>query len=165
MSWGTPAIVSRVSGVEDIVIDRASGLVFDPGDERGYVAALTTAMAMTDEGWQAMSVAAFETVQRRFAIEASPNGTSRIYERLLQRGVARRGSGAVVSSLLSIAILSLFTPFKVATGLVQVRPFDALAGVALVWALTRGKTFPAGRAAYRRAGAPALLRVARACRH
>ena len=40
MSWGVPAVVSRVSGVPDIVADGVSGLVFAPGDESGYVAAL-----------------------------------------------------------------------------------------------------------------------------
>jgi hypothetical protein len=46
--------------------------------------------------------------------------------------------------LLSFAILSLFTPLKIATPLVQVRPFDALTGLALLLAFARGKTFPRG---------------------
>ena len=47
-----------------------------------------------------------------------------------------------MSYLLSLALLSLFTPFKIATGLVQLRPFDALTGLALVWAFSRGRIFP-----------------------
>jgi uncharacterized membrane protein len=44
--------------------------------------------------------------------------------------------------LLGFAILSLFTPFKIATGLVQIRPFDALTGLALAVAFMRGRIFP-----------------------
>ena len=44
--------------------------------------------------------------------------------------------------LLAFAILSLFTPFKIATGLVQIRPFDALTALALGLAFMRGRIFP-----------------------
>ena len=44
--------------------------------------------------------------------------------------------------LLAFAILSLFTPFKISTGLVQIRPFDALTGLALALAFMRGRIFP-----------------------
>ena len=46
--------------------------------------------------------------------------------------------------LLSLAVLSLFTPLKIATGLAQIRPFDALTLLALGWALSRGRIFPRG---------------------
>jgi hypothetical protein len=44
--------------------------------------------------------------------------------------------------LLAFALLSLFTPFKIATGLVQIRPFDALTGLALAVAFMQGRIFP-----------------------
>jgi hypothetical protein len=46
--------------------------------------------------------------------------------------------------VLGFALLSLFTPFKVLTPIVQVRPFDALTGLALLWAFAHGKAFPRG---------------------
>ena len=61
MSWGVPGVVSRVSGVDDIVDDGRSGPGIRAGRRRGYVAALEAAMAMTDPAWQAMSQAAAET--------------------------------------------------------------------------------------------------------
>jgi glycosyltransferase involved in cell wall biosynthesis len=84
MSWGVPAVVSRVSGVDDIVVNGGSGLVFEPGDDRGYVAALEAAMAMTDQAWQAMSQAAAETAGRLFAIDVVAERHVALYSRLLQ---------------------------------------------------------------------------------
>ncbi len=69
MSWGVPAVVSRVSGVDDMVIDGQSGLVFEPGDDAGCLQALEAAMAMTPAAWTAMSEAAAETARTRFAMD------------------------------------------------------------------------------------------------
>src|SRR5262245_10733026 len=44
--------------------------------------------------------------------------------------------------LLAFALLSLFTPFKISTGLVQIRPFDLLTALALAVAFMRGRIFP-----------------------
>lgn len=44
--------------------------------------------------------------------------------------------------LVSLAILTLFTPFRVSTGLVYLRPFDALAFLMLGLALVQGRVFP-----------------------
>jgi glycosyltransferase involved in cell wall biosynthesis len=84
MSWGVPAVVSRVSGVPDIVADRVSGFVFEPGDDDGYVAALTAALAMTPAQWQAMSEAAADTMRRLFAIEVVAERHVDLYSRLLR---------------------------------------------------------------------------------
>jgi glycosyltransferase involved in cell wall biosynthesis len=84
MSWGTPAIVSKVSGVEDIVADGVSGLVFEPGDDEGYVAALRRAMSMTADDWRAMSGQAVERMWRGFAIESVAEQHLAIYRGLLQ---------------------------------------------------------------------------------
>lgn len=46
--------------------------------------------------------------------------------------------------LTALAVLSLFTPFRVSTPLVYLRPFDALAFLTLAWALARGRVFPRG---------------------
>ena len=85
MSWGVPAVVSRVSGVDDIVAEGRSGLVFEPGDDHGYVAALQTAMAMTAPAWQTMSHTAVETARRMFAIDVVAARHVALYSRLLGR--------------------------------------------------------------------------------
>jgi glycosyltransferase involved in cell wall biosynthesis len=86
MSWGTPAIVSKVSGVEDIVTHGASGFVYEPGDDHGFVGALRSAMAMTAHEWKAMSDNAFDTIRRRFAIEGIAEQHIAIYQELLRQG-------------------------------------------------------------------------------
>lgn len=48
------------------------------------------------------------------------------------------------TALLAFAVLSLFTPFKIVTPLVQIRPFDLFTGLMLAWALVRGRAFPRG---------------------
>ena len=83
MSWGVPAIVSRVSGVQDIVADRVSGFTFEPGDDAGYLAALTAAAALTPGQWQAMSEAAADTMRLRFAIGVVAERHVDLYSRLL----------------------------------------------------------------------------------
>jgi glycosyltransferase involved in cell wall biosynthesis len=85
MSWGVPPVVSRVSGVDDIVTQGRSGLVFEPGDDHGYVAALQTAMAMTAPAWQLMSQSAAETARRFFAIDVVARRHVALYSRLLGR--------------------------------------------------------------------------------
>ncbi|HEY4344558.1 MAG TPA: O-antigen ligase family protein [Parvibaculum sp.] len=43
--------------------------------------------------------------------------------------------------LISIALLTLFTAFKIKTGLLQIRPFDGLVAVMLLWTLAYGTSF------------------------
>jgi len=49
-----------------------------------------------------------------------------------------------VTVLTALAVLSLFTPFRVSLSLVYVRPFDALAFLMLGWSFARGRVFPRG---------------------
>lgn len=86
LSWGTPAIVSRVSGVEDIVRHGESGLVFEAGDDEAYMAALRRALAVTRAEWAAMSQAAFTTAQATFSIDGVADRHVAIYRRLLDPG-------------------------------------------------------------------------------
>jgi glycosyltransferase involved in cell wall biosynthesis len=96
MSWGTPAIISRVSGVDDIVVDGRSGFVFEPGDDSAFVAALRRAMAMTSTEWQAMGEAAFETAKTRFSIERIAEQHIAIYQSLLSGSGTAPAAPAIV---------------------------------------------------------------------
>ena len=49
-----------------------------------------------------------------------------------------------MTALTALAVLSLFTPFRVSLPLVHVRPFDALAFLMLGWCFARGRVFPRG---------------------
>ncbi len=84
MSWGTPPVVSRVSGVDDIVRHGTSGLVFEAGDDDAFVTTLREAMSMTPDRWQAMSDAAFDTARERFSIEGVAVRHVAIYRSLLR---------------------------------------------------------------------------------
>lgn len=84
MSWGTPPVVSRVSGVDDIVGHDTSGLVFEAGSDDAFVTTLQRAISMTPERWQAMSDAAFETARERFSIEGVAVRHVAIYRSLLR---------------------------------------------------------------------------------
>lgn len=88
MSWGVPAVVSRVSGVHDIVTDGVSGFVFAPGDDEGFLAALRAAVSLRPDAWQAMSEAAADTMRRRFAIDVIAERHVDLYSRLLRVGEA-----------------------------------------------------------------------------
>jgi glycosyltransferase involved in cell wall biosynthesis len=88
MSWGVPAVVSRVSGVQDVVTDAVSGFVFTPGDEAGYIAALEAALALSAPEWQAMSEAAADTMRRLFAMDTVAERHVDLYGRLLRAGEA-----------------------------------------------------------------------------
>jgi glycosyltransferase involved in cell wall biosynthesis len=84
MSWGTPPIVSRVSGVDDIVRHDTSGFVFEAGNDDAFVTTLQRAMSMTADSWQAMSHAAFDTARERFSIEGVAVRHVAIYRSLMR---------------------------------------------------------------------------------
>lgn len=84
MSWGTPPVVSRVSGVDDIVRHDTSGFVFEAGDDDAFVTTLRRAISMTPDQWQAMSHAAFETARERFSIEGVAVRHVAIYRSLMR---------------------------------------------------------------------------------
>lgn len=69
MSFGLMPLVSRVSGVTDIVEDNRSGLLFDPADLDEFVRRLETAVKMTAAARRAFGTAARATVRDRFGID------------------------------------------------------------------------------------------------
>jgi glycosyltransferase involved in cell wall biosynthesis len=91
------ALLESMSGVEDIVTP-SSGLVFEPGDDDGFVTALRRAMTMTAGEWKAMSDAALETVGRRFSIEGVAERHVAIYQSLLGRQAATQRVEAAASA-------------------------------------------------------------------
>ncbi len=84
MSHAVPPLVSRVSGVADIVEDGVSGLLFAPGDQRAYAASLREAVAMPAERREAMGRAAAEAVRTRFGMDRIADGHIALYSELVE---------------------------------------------------------------------------------
>ncbi len=140
MSASVPPITSRVSGVDDIVDDGRSGLIFDAADPDGFVRALAEAMAVDADRWRRDERCGAR--DHRGPLQHA--GRDRRSRRSLSRPVGgpARTVGHIMTVLLTLALLSLFTPFKIVTGLVQLRPFDVLCVVMTAWLLTKGRLVP-----------------------
>jgi glycosyltransferase involved in cell wall biosynthesis len=83
MSFAVPPIVSRVSGVSDLVEDGISGLLFPPGDKSILLAQLHAATAMTLDRRRRMGKAAQATIRERFSIELSVKQNLELYKSLI----------------------------------------------------------------------------------
>lgn len=70
MSFGVVPVVTRVSGVEDMVEDGTNGYLFEAGDVSSCVEALERAAATPPERYAMMSAAARETLAARFGMES-----------------------------------------------------------------------------------------------
>jgi glycosyltransferase involved in cell wall biosynthesis len=84
MSYGVMPLVSRVSGVAEVVEEGVSGLLFPPGDERALVTQLKQALAMTAEGRRAMGEAARAVTSARFSLEEVAERHLALYRRLIE---------------------------------------------------------------------------------
>jgi glycosyltransferase involved in cell wall biosynthesis len=69
MSFGLVPLVSKVSGVSDIVEDGLSGLLFEPGDLDAYTIRLEQALALSPEARQEIAARARATMAERFGID------------------------------------------------------------------------------------------------
>lgn len=83
MSYGVVPVVSRVSGVDDMVTDGESGFLFEAGDVAGFTAALQKALALDDESHARMSAAARAAVAARFSMESVADQHVRLYAQLM----------------------------------------------------------------------------------
>jgi glycosyltransferase involved in cell wall biosynthesis len=83
MSFAVPPIVSRVSGVLDLIEDDISGLTFPPGDMTMLTAKLYVAASMTPERRHCMGKAAQKTIRERFSIELSVKQNLELYKSLI----------------------------------------------------------------------------------
>ncbi len=82
MSHAVPPLVSRVSGVEDMLVDGVSGLLFDADDQTAYVAKLRAAMEMPLTVRRQIGQAAAETVRERFSMDSVAEQHLALYAKL-----------------------------------------------------------------------------------
>lgn len=82
MSVGVVPVVTRVSGVDDMVSDGTNGYLFEAGDVSSCVEALKRAVATSAEDYSAMSAAARETLAARFSMESVVERHMKLYRSL-----------------------------------------------------------------------------------
>jgi glycosyltransferase involved in cell wall biosynthesis len=83
MSYGVMPVVSRVSGVVDMVDEGVTGLVFPPGDEAALGMRLEESLAMTrDRRWATGEAA--QAAVRRFSLDRVAELHLSLYRRLLE---------------------------------------------------------------------------------
>jgi glycosyltransferase involved in cell wall biosynthesis len=84
MSHGVVPVVSRVSGVADVVEDGVSGLLFPPGDETALAMRLKEALAMTADRRHRMGDAARETMRVRFSLDGVADQHLALYRNVIK---------------------------------------------------------------------------------
>jgi glycosyltransferase involved in cell wall biosynthesis len=83
MSHAVPPLVSRVSGVEDMLVDGVSGLLFNAGDWDAYVATLRAAIEMPRDTRRRLGHAAAQTIRDRFSMDYVAEQHLALYARLI----------------------------------------------------------------------------------
>jgi glycosyltransferase involved in cell wall biosynthesis len=86
MSHGVVPVVSRVSGVADVVEEGVAGLVFPPGDEPTLAMRLQEALIMPAELRWAIGDAARAAMRARFALHEVADRHLRLYRSLVEQG-------------------------------------------------------------------------------
>ena len=69
MACGTLAIASRLSGIPELIEDRTSGLLIEPGDSHSLAKAIHTALSMSESERQEITARARETVEKKHDIQ------------------------------------------------------------------------------------------------
>jgi glycosyltransferase involved in cell wall biosynthesis len=89
---GTPAIVSRLGAMAELVAHGRTGWHFEPGDARDLSANVRVAMALSAAERAAMRAAARAEYERRFTTERNYRRLLEIYDAALEHQAARSSS-------------------------------------------------------------------------
>ena len=84
MALGVPAIVSNVSGVDEIIFDNQNGLVFEPGNEKIFYEKITKAINYSEEKYINMSRMASQHILKNFSIELIADKHVKLYKSLFE---------------------------------------------------------------------------------
>jgi len=84
MSYGVIPVVSRVSGVADVVEEDVSGLLFPPGDEAALAARLAEALSMGPDRRRGMGEAACAAMRARFSLDRVAECHLALYRKLIE---------------------------------------------------------------------------------
>ena len=83
MALGIPAIVSNVSGVDEIVIDNQNGFIFEPRNENELYEKLIKAINCPEEDYIKMSSSASHHILKNFSIELISREYIKLYRSLV----------------------------------------------------------------------------------
>ena len=84
MALGVPAIVSNVSGVDEIIFDNQNGFVFEPGDEKTFYEKIIKAINYSEEKYINMSRMASQHILKNFSIELIADKHVKLYKSLFE---------------------------------------------------------------------------------
>ena len=84
MALGVPAVVSNVSGVDEIVIDNQNGFIFEPGNEKALYEKLIKAINCSEKNYVEMSRLASEHMLKKFSIELISKKHIELYKSLIK---------------------------------------------------------------------------------
>jgi glycosyltransferase involved in cell wall biosynthesis len=84
MALGLPAIVSNVSGVDEIVKDKVNGFIFEPRDEETFYKKIINAINCSEEDYIKMSRAASQHILENFSIELMSKKHIELYKSLIK---------------------------------------------------------------------------------
>ena len=85
MSLGVPAIVSNVSGVDEMIFDNQNGFVFEPNDEKFFYEKIIKAINCNEEKYTNMSRLASEHILKNFSINLIAKKHIELYTSLIKR--------------------------------------------------------------------------------
>jgi glycosyltransferase involved in cell wall biosynthesis len=89
-----PAVVHRVGGLPETVLEGRTGWTVEPGDAPGFARALERSLDLATAGDRAFAEQARRFVGERYALNAMTDATLAIYRELLSPAPARRPSTA-----------------------------------------------------------------------
>ncbi len=84
MALGIPALVSNVSGIEEIIIDNKNGFIFEPLDEKGLYEKLINAINCSEKDYIKLSRLASEHILQNFSINKISDKHIKLYNNLLK---------------------------------------------------------------------------------
>jgi glycosyltransferase involved in cell wall biosynthesis len=84
MAAGRPVVASRIAGLDELVVDGETGVLFSPGDPRSLAAALLK-LIINRELARNMGAAARERVTKHFQLKTTLQETVRLYQQLLDK--------------------------------------------------------------------------------
>ena len=84
MALGIPALVSNVSGIEEIIIDNKNGYIFEPLDEKGLYEKLINAITCSKKNYIKLSRLASEHILQNFSINQISDKHIKLYNNLLK---------------------------------------------------------------------------------
>jgi len=93
MAAGLACVATRIGGTVDVITDGVDGILVEPGDVGGMVAAI--ARLLGDPALRGrLAAAARQTVETRFTIEEVASRYATLYGRLLEAWRSPRNRGA-----------------------------------------------------------------------